>query len=299
MVTGRGVQVTLKAPLKPLQSLQSAAGAVDGASIAPDQNGALEAFTERFIMGGTSYRFVIPNSVTSIGYYAFTGCKSLTDMTVNSGNSVYDSRNNCNAIIETASNTLIAGCQNTVIPNSVTSIGDWAFAYCSNLTSVTIPNSVTSIGESAFLECSSLTSVTISNSVTSIGNYAFAYCRSLTSVTCLAETPPTADSGTFSNYSATLYVPAGSLNDYMMTYPWNDFYSIQPIGQLPSDMNGDMNGDGQINIADLTDLIRYILSHDPTGIDLDNADVNQDGLINIADVTELINMLLSRTPSSR
>ena len=62
---------------------------------------------------------------------------------------------------------------------------------------------------------------------------------------------------------------------------------------------GDVNGDGQINIADLTDLIRYILSHDPTGIDLDNADVNQDGLINIADVTELINMLLSRTPSSR
>ena len=66
MVTGAGVQVTLEAPLKPLQSLQSAAGAVDGASIAPDQNGALEAFTERFIMGGTSYRFVITMLVNPV-----------------------------------------------------------------------------------------------------------------------------------------------------------------------------------------------------------------------------------------
>ena len=92
----------------------------------------------------------IPNSVTSIGYKAFYDCSSLTSIVVESGNTTYDSRENCNAIIETATNTLIAGCQNTIIPNSVTSIGDGAFYDCSSLTSITIPNSVTSIGEEAF-----------------------------------------------------------------------------------------------------------------------------------------------------
>ena len=67
----------------------------------------------------------IPNSVTSIGDGAFSRCSGLTSIKVESGNSVYDSRENCNAIIKTATNTLISGCKNTIIPNSVTSIGDW------------------------------------------------------------------------------------------------------------------------------------------------------------------------------
>ena len=125
---------------------------------------------------------VIPNSVTTIGSYAFYGCSGLTSIVVENGNTKYDSRDNCNAIIETASNTLILGCKTTVIPNSVTSIGSYAFWNCSGLTSITIPNSVTAIGSSAFSNCSSLTSVTIGNSVTSIGNYAFRYCSSLTSI---------------------------------------------------------------------------------------------------------------------
>ncbi len=125
----------------------------------------------------------IPNSVTSIGQRVFSGCSSLTSVTAASGNTKYDSRENCNAIIETASNTLIAGCKNTIIPNSVTSIGPHAFFYCSGLKSVTIPNSVTSIGESAFGSCKDLTSVTIPNSVKSIGGSTFSYCTSLTSVT--------------------------------------------------------------------------------------------------------------------
>jgi len=107
----------------------------------------------------------------------------LTSVTVEAGNTVYDSRNNCNAVIETSTNTLIFGCQNTTIPNSVTSIGEGAFVGCSSLTSVTIPNSVTSIGYAAFYGCSSLTSVTIPSSVTSIGDFAFYRCSSLTSVT--------------------------------------------------------------------------------------------------------------------
>ncbi|MBR2238334.1 MAG: leucine-rich repeat domain-containing protein [Prevotella sp.] len=125
----------------------------------------------------------IGNSVTSIGYDAFFGCSGLTSIEVNSGNTVYGSPYNCNAIIKTETNELFLGCKNTIIPNSVTSIGERAFAGCSGLTSVTIPNSVTSIGNFAFYGCSGLTSVTIPNSVTSIGDYAFAGCSGLTSVT--------------------------------------------------------------------------------------------------------------------
>ena len=125
----------------------------------------------------------IPNSVTSIGFQAFYGCSGLTSIEVESGNTKYDSRNNCNAIIESATNTLICGCKNTTIPNSVTSIGSQAFNGCSGLTSVTIPNSVTSIGDFAFSGCSGLTSVTIPNSVTSIGWNAFYGCNGLTSIT--------------------------------------------------------------------------------------------------------------------
>ncbi len=125
----------------------------------------------------------IPNSVTMIDYNAFSSCSGLTSIDVELGNWHYDSRDNCNAIIETDTNTLVAGCQNTVIPGSVTSIGYGAFSGCSGLTSVTIPNSVTSIGDSAFYCCWGLTSITIPNSVTSIGTSAFSGCSGLKSVT--------------------------------------------------------------------------------------------------------------------
>ena len=126
----------------------------------------------------------IPNSVTYIGRYAFSHCSGLTSIDVASGNTHYSSIDG--VLYNYAQDTLIQcpGAKTSVtIPNSVTSIGSWAFFYCSGLTSVTIPNSVTSIERSAFSYCSGLTSVTIPNSVTSIGNSAFYYCSGLTSVT--------------------------------------------------------------------------------------------------------------------
>lgn len=125
----------------------------------------------------------IPSSVTNIGESPFAGCSGLTSISVESGNTMYDSRDNCNALIETATNTLITGCSNTIIPNSVTSIENWAFSNCSSMTDVTIPNSVTSIGKQAFVGCTGLISLTIPSSVISIGVEAFSGCTSLTSVT--------------------------------------------------------------------------------------------------------------------
>ena len=138
----------------------------------------------------------IPNSVTTIGDEVFISCTGLTSVTIGKGvttigdgaffdcpslesiiieydNFVYDSRDNSNAIIETETSTLITGCKNTVIPVSVTAIGDGAFCGCSGLTSITIPNSVTTIGEGAFFGCTGLTSITIPKSVTKIGDGIF------------------------------------------------------------------------------------------------------------------------------
>ena len=125
----------------------------------------------------------IPNGVISIGYYAFGRCSGLTSIRVDENNTVYDSRDNCNAVIEKDTNKLVFGCKNTTIPNSVTSIGNSAFDGCTGLTSVTIPDSVTEIGVSTFRECIGLTSVTIPNSVTKIGRMAFYECVGLTNIT--------------------------------------------------------------------------------------------------------------------
>ena len=196
--------------------------------------------------------------VTSIGYEAFADCSSLTTITVAEGNAKYDSRGGCNAIIETNSNTLIAGCSTTIIPEGVTSIGDrafygcssltsitipegvtsigeWVFANCSNLTAITLPEGVTSIGSDAFRECSSLTAITLPEGVTSIGERAFYGCSSLTDVYCYAEEVPTTQTNAFNNSNienATLHVPAKALNAYKTTAPWSSFGKFETIETL-------------------------------------------------------------------
>ena len=128
----------------------------------------------------------ILDSVTSIGDAAFASCTSLTGIWVAEGNSHY--ANDASGVLFNKDKTTLVQCPGAfsgsyAIPNSVTSIGERAFYYCTSLTSVTIPDSVTSIGDGAFAGCRSLTSVTIPNGVTSIGDSAFSYCKSLTSVT--------------------------------------------------------------------------------------------------------------------
>ena len=118
----------------------------------------------------------IPSNVKSLGGNTFGYC-AFEGIVVDPENSAYDSRNDCNAIIVTRTNELITGCKNTVIPNTVTAIGDNAFKGIAGMTSLTIPESVTSIGENAFALCFDLTGdLTIPDAVTSIGASAFFQC---------------------------------------------------------------------------------------------------------------------------
>ena len=125
---------------------------------------------------------IIPNSVASIGYSIFSSCNKLTCILVEPKNEVYDSRNNCNAIIEKNNNMLLTGCSKTIIPESVTSISKLAFESCESLISIIIPNNVVSIGDGAFCECMHLQYINIPDSVTNVGDYAFEGCESLQSI---------------------------------------------------------------------------------------------------------------------
>ena len=194
---------------------------------------------------------IIPNSVTSIGGSAFSGCSGLTSVTI--GNSVTS--------IGNYAFEYCRGLTSVTIGNSVTSIGNNAFFFCEGLTSITIPNSVTSIGDYAFSYCSSLTSVTIGNSVTSVGNRAFEGVD-IPTVISLIENPfkitgktsdyryRTFSQNTFNN--ATLYVPKGTIDKYKATEGWKDFLFIEegnPTGiktientQIKNNTIYDLNG---------------------------------------------------------
>ena len=199
----------------------------------------------------------ISESVASIGYAAFINCSSLSSIIVNESNPIYDSRNNCNAIIRTATNRLVQGCSTTIIPEGVTAIGNDAFAYIQTLTSISIPSSVltiesgafrqsynlttvdlgnglTTIKEEVFLNCN-LESITLPASVTTIGSMAFAGCSNLSSITCKALVPPTCDDygyilPTFDvALSIPVYVPQKSIGAYQQADVWKEFTNYQPI----------------------------------------------------------------------
>ncbi len=130
----------------------------------------------------SSNSIFIPSTLKTIGSAAFWNCPSITAVSVAPSNRVYDSRDDCDAIIRKASNALIFGCQSTLIPTSIQKIGNAAFLGCSNLTGIIIPENIVEIGSSAFANCTELSSIDIPATVTTIGQTAFSNCSSLTKV---------------------------------------------------------------------------------------------------------------------
>ena len=209
----------------------------------------------------------IPSSVDFIHYSAFRHCPKLTTIAVVGDNPYYDSRNECNAVIERSSNTLIAGCPATIIPEDVVVIGECAFSSCDSLKSITIPDNVTEIRGGAFLLCQDLETVTISENskLTSIGHSAFSLCSSLTSITipkgvtliseaafygcsglrdvyCFAENAPTNGDWEGDSFESeeikniTLHVPLSAIDSYRTTAPWSSFGKIVAIGVSVTDI---------------------------------------------------------------
>ena len=181
----------------------------------------------------------IPATLTTIGTYAFVDNK-FESITVDEANPVYDSRDNCNALIETATNTLIAGCHNTIIPNTVVIIGSGAYIHCEKLKSINIPEHVIRIEDNVFEDCDSLQTVVLPASLTYIGNHAFSYCR-LTAITSKALTPPTATYNPNDPYyydsflgvigTIPIYIPFGTIQAYSQAPGWNRFSNF--IEEVP------------------------------------------------------------------
>lgn len=189
----------------------------------------------------------IPNSVISIGESSFAGCTGLETVVVGGGNSIYDSRNNSNAIIETITNTLISGCKNTIIPNTVTAIGN-----------------------SAFLGCSSLMYLTIPNTINSIGKYAFRDCRGLTSIYNHINHPADVTLGTsvfekIDKSKCLLYVTPERVSEYREALQWKDFNNIVegdwiiPIASINFNVTS-----LSLNIGETTTLSVQMVPEDPT-----------------------------------
>lgn len=239
----------------------------------------------------------IPNSVTTIGEKAFIGCTGLSSIIVENGNHYFDSREDCNAIIETASNTLIVGCSRSNIPNTVTGIGSYAFMHSDwGSKMVIIPNSVTSIGEQAFYGCINLKNVLIPSSVKQIGNEAFKFnsinsiiiCGNIetvgndifssvsslyinsevsrlpnlgfspSNIYCYPPIPPTCQGGTFSAYTGALHVPATSIAAYFTAPIWENFDNMMGDAVEPLSVNLNQN-DLEIPLRETTLLTATIL----------------------------------------
>lgn len=224
----------------------------------------------------------LSNGLEEIGYYAFIYCPWLTQVTIprtvkRLGDGAFYS---CNRL------------KKVTIGDGVEKVGSMAFAFCDALTDVVIGDGVKLIDEAAFYYCRHLENVTVGAGVDSIGDLAFYRCNSLKALIMHPELPPlTASEECFSEVAyenATIYVAdEWIMEDYYWADVWTLFTHFALMEELPS-TPGDVNGDGEVSIADINALLDMILNGDEGT----NGDVNSDGEINIADINAVIDLIL-------
>lgn len=234
----------------------------------------------------------LPSTLTNLETTSFKG-NGIKKLTVASGNKMFDSRNNCNAVILTAENKLFIGTPNTVIPATVTAIGTSAFENNNNLKSMSIPNNVTTIGNYAFSSCYALTELTIGSGVACIKSNAFETCDRLENVYCYVN-PATL---TWENYDnvknlkskdtkTNFHVLAAYLDDWQQKFPnLNATY----VGDLI--LLGDADGSGSVDEKDVTEVANYIMGQPSDKFDKRGADANNDGVVNAADIVTIVNII--------
>ena len=253
----------------------------------------------------------LPSTVKAIGSSAFSGCRDMTSVTIPEGVKSIGSRAFafCTALtsitipssVEHIRTETFIGCQgltNITIPSSVGNIGSGAFIDCQGLKSVTfLDGDYVVINESAFKRCTSLTTVSLPSSMVYLGMSAFAECTNLNTVYCDAPTPLNITSDVFSSYdTATLFVPAGSIEAYEDHEVWGLFNTVwDKDAELYS---GDVNGDKRINVGDFIATGSFILGRIPSPFIFKDGDINEDGNINVGDFIAIGSIILHSTSTN-
>lgn len=209
--------------------------------------------TEAFAHADQLKEIIIPSQVEDIAYGAFADCPALETISVDTANTHYDSRDNCNGIICTWKGKLmlVAGCKNTVLSDRIYHVAPQAFRGCKQLTAIAFPERMESIGDSAFMDCSSLVKVSVPQgvrfvepatfmnckalqtlnlpkSIERLQKNAFKGCNRLTKIVCPKKFPPIID-GAFESYNCTVYVPAGLQNKYFSDKFWKYFKDVKEL----------------------------------------------------------------------
>ena len=226
--------------------------------------------------------------MTEIGQSAFASCANMTKILVAEGNPAYAS---VDGVLYQADMTVLLQCPagktgGMAIPSGVTVIGEFAFDFCTKLTSVTIPDEVTDIGDYAFIRCRGLERAVIGTGVTRIGAFVFSGCAGLSEIRFKGSAP---EIGTYAFYSVTadVYYPADDSS-------WTDEVRQSYRGTLtwlpwdPSPVSGDVNGDGTVDNADLIRMRKALVGTPATEIEETNSDVNGDGTVDLLDLVRML-----------
>ena len=234
---------------------------------------------------GSLTSFNLTKNVTQIGYNILGGENSLSSITVDPENTVYDSRDNCNAIIESDTNTLIRGCKNTVIPASVPTIGNSAFDWCTGLKSIEIPGTVKTVGFNAF-NYSGVNEVVIDEGVEKLDTQAFGLCLYLKKITIpesVTDISSTAFNGT-KNF--TIYGYEGSYAQEYAEMKGFPFVALpKPVHTLSI---GDVNGDKNIDVLDAIEVQKFAAEKSELSAEqLYAADVNNDNNVDVLDAIDI------------